>query len=230
MKNYIILSLLLLSATFCFSQGQNSFSLYHFEVKPGGEAPLIALFDEYWGDAKFKSGGVSLEKVNIGDNPWTHRVLIFGEVGNRGRVEGDTEKYEWPLFVQRINNHIEEWGPSSAGRISSFHGNPPDDNPYFQLYELVVENPVAFQKAFDNIAKKLDKIQDGRTMAFGNYDIGGQGATHWVAIGHKNFGDLLEQKVKYEKVPKILQEFLAERGKVTPLRNFTITRAKYYGN
>ncbi|MGB1980550.1 MAG: hypothetical protein ACPHX3_03720 [Flavobacteriaceae bacterium] len=229
MRKFLFLSFLF-SLTLTFAQGQNSFSVFHFKAKKGGEDALIALFDKQWGDAKFKSGGVSIERVEIGDNPWTHRVLVFGEVGNRGRVEGDTEKNEWPLFVQKINHHIEEWGPSAAGRIMSYSGESPGENPYFQLYEFEAENPAAFKAAFDKVAQKLSKIQNGRTLAFGNYDIGGGGATHWVAIGHKNFGDLLEQKVKYETVPKVLQEFLTNRGNVVPVRNFTISIVNSYGN
>jgi len=228
MKKIYLLSILLFSML-AFSQAQNSFAVYEMKVKKGGERALAQLFDDYWGDANWKSGGVSVERIAIGDNDMTHRVIVFGQVGNRGRAEGDVKEFEWALFQQRVNDYVEEWGPSAAGRFISYFGGSPNDYPYIQLYEFEAENPAAFKTAFEKVAKKLSKIQDGRPMALGNYDIGGAGATHWVAIGHNNFGDLLEQKVKYEEVPKVLQEFLSNRGPVEPIRNFTVNIIKWYG-
>lgn len=230
MKNFILLVCALLLTNFGIAQVQNSFTLYEMKVKTGGERALAELFDDYWGEAKFKSGGVSIERISIGDNEMTHRIIIFGEVGNRGRVEGDVTSAEWNLFRERVNNYVEEWGPSAAGRFMSYFGGAPNDYPYIQLYEFEAENPMAFKTAFDKIAAKLTKIQDGRPMAMGNYDIGGGGATHWVAIGHKDLGDLFKQKVKYEGVPKVLQEFIANRGTTNATRNFTINVIKWYGS
>ena len=59
------------------------FRVYHFNAKED-ESAIAALADEYWGDAKFKSGGVQIERIGIGDNEWTHRVVVFGQVGNLG--------------------------------------------------------------------------------------------------------------------------------------------------
>ena len=196
----IFITVLCLFSILAFSQAQNSFVVYEMKVKTGGERALAQLFDDYWGDAKWKSG-----------------------------AEGDVKEYEWGLFQQRVNDYVEEWGPSAAGRFISYFGGSPNDFPHIQLYEFKAENPGAFKTAFEKIAKKLSKIQDGRPMALGNYDVGGAGASHWVAIGHKNFGDLLEQKVKYEEVPKVLQEFLSNRGKVDDVRNFTVNIIKWYG-
>lgn len=230
MKKIILILTAILYANLGYGQVQNSFTLYEMKVKPGGERALAQLFDDYWGEAKFNSGGVSIERISMGDNAMSHRIIVFGQVGNRGRVEGDVTEAEWNLFVERVNNYVDEWGPSAAGRFMSYFGGTPNDYPYIQLYEFEAENPLAFKTAFDKIAGKLKKIQDGRPMAMGNYDIGGNGATHWVAIGHNNLGDLFEQKVKYESVPKVLQEFVSNRGVVNPTRNFTINIIKWYGS
>ena len=96
MKKLFIATVCLLSS-FVFSQAQNSFTVYEMKVKAGGERALANLFDEYWGDAKWKSGGVNVERISLGDNDMTHRIVIFGQVGNRGRVEGDVKEYEWGL-------------------------------------------------------------------------------------------------------------------------------------
>ena len=57
MKNFILLVCALLLTNFGIAQVQNSFSLYEMKVKTGGERALAELFDDYWGEAKFKSGG-----------------------------------------------------------------------------------------------------------------------------------------------------------------------------
>ena len=140
----IFITVLCLFSILAFSQAQNSFVVYEMKVKTGGERALAQLFDDYWGDAKWKSGGVSVERIAIGDNNMTHRVVIFGEVGNRGRAEGDVKEYEWGLFQQRVNDYVEEWGPSAAGRFISYFGGSPNDFPHIQLYEFKAENPGAF--------------------------------------------------------------------------------------
>ena len=79
----ILIIILFISGTLAYSQ--NSFRVYHFNAKEGAESAIAALADEYWGDAKFKSGGVQIERISFGDNKWTHRVVAFGEVGKIGR-------------------------------------------------------------------------------------------------------------------------------------------------
>ena len=103
MKKLLII-ILFISGAVAYSQ--NSFRVYHFNAKEGAESAIAALADEYWGDAKFKSGGVQIERIGIGDNEWTHRVVVFGQVGNLGREEGDVEKNEWPLFLELSLIHI----------------------------------------------------------------------------------------------------------------------------
>jgi len=86
----ILIIILFISGTLAYSQ--NSFRVYHFNAKEGAESAIAALADEYWGDAKFKSGGVQIERIGIGDNEWSHRVVVFGQVGNLGREDGDEKK------------------------------------------------------------------------------------------------------------------------------------------
>ena len=228
MKKLFIITIYLFSSL-VFSQTQTSFTVYEMRAKTGGERALADLFDEYWGDANWKSGGVNVERISLGDNDMTHRIIFFGQVGNRGRAEGDLKEFESALFRQRVNDYVDEWGPSYAGRFISYFGGKPNDFPYLQFYEFKPENPAAFKTAFDKLAKKLSKIQDGRPMAFGSYDVGGAGATHWLGLGHKNLDDLLGQRIKYEQMPKVIQEFFTDRGIIKDTRNFTVRIIKGYG-
>ena len=86
MKKLLII-ILFISSSVTYSQ--NSFRVYHFNAKEGAESAIASLADEYWGDAKFKSGGVQIERIGIGDNEWSHRVIEFGQVGNLGREDGE---------------------------------------------------------------------------------------------------------------------------------------------
>ena len=60
-------------------------------------------------------------------------------------------------------------------------------------------NAEAFQKAHEKLVKSTSKTRGDRPVAFGTFDVGGGGASHWVAIGSSDFDDLMDQKVKAEK-------------------------------
>ena len=223
----LFIFILFISGAVAYSQ--NSFRVYHFNAKEGAESAIAALADEYWGDAKFKSGGVQIERIGIGDNEWTHRVVVFGQVGNLGREEGDVEKNEWPLFLERFNNYVEESGPSAAGRFIHYQGGAPKDFPYIQLYTFRPSNPSAFQKAHIKMASQLKKVMGDRPIVLGNFDIGGEGASHWVAVGHSNFGDLMKIKVEFGKFEKQWDEYFRARGPVNDVSNFIVEVLKTYG-
>ena len=226
MKKLLIIILFISGAV---TYSQNSFRVYHFNAKEGAESAIASLADEYWGDAKFKSGGVQIERIGIGDNEWSHRVIVFGQVGNLGREDGDVEKNEWPLFLERFNNYVEEWGTSAAGRFISYQGGAPKDFPYIQIYTFRPSNASAFKKAHDKMASQLKKVMGDRPIAFGNFDIGGEGASHWAAVGHSNFGDLMKIKVEFGKFEKEWAEYFNNRGSVDDVSNFIVEVLKTYG-
>ena len=132
MKKVVFL-VAIFSVTSLFSQ--NTFQLWNFNAKDGMEGAIAKLADEQWGDAKFKSGGIQIERIGHGDNPWSHRVILFGEVGKIGRVDGDVTDTEWALFQEKFNNLVEEWGTSYAGRFMSIEGGSWVDYPYVQIYD-----------------------------------------------------------------------------------------------
>ena len=201
---------------------QMTFQLWHFNAKPGMESAIADLAESQWGDAKFKSGGIQVERIGHGDNEWSHRVILFGEIGKIGRVEGDVEKYEWDLFAERMNNYVDEWGTSYAGRFLSIVGGAWIDFPYVQIYDLKLDDPAAFKKAHDKIVDQTSKSRGDRPVAFGTYDIGGGTITHWVAVGSKNFEDLMSQKVANDKYMKEWAEWNKNNGGAESLSNYTI--------
>ena len=75
----------------------------------------------------------------------------------------------------------------------------------------------------------MKKTLDNRPVAFGNFDIGGEGATHWVAVGSKSLNDLMKLKVEMEKMEKEWDEYYKSRGGVDPKSNFVIQVLKTYG-
>ena len=228
MKKYIIL---LISILFNLNTYSQAFTAVEITAERGGQAPLVELFDEYFGDAKFKSGGVNLERLWMG-NLNTHRIVFFGELGNSGRVEGDVQPFENSLFWSRANNYIKEWGNTSSGRIISWKGGEPGSDEkyrYIQIYDIKVSDPESFKKAHDKVTQQLSKAIGDRTVGFGSYDIGGyNGASHWVLVSAENWDDLMLQKVEYEKYTKEWEEYYKTRGEVENVRNYSFYVAKMY--
>ena len=79
-----LLFLILLVSTAGFSQ---AFIEFQFDAKRGTEDAIFALTDEFWGEAEFKSGGINIESINIGNEKASHRVLLYGDPANWGRVD-----------------------------------------------------------------------------------------------------------------------------------------------
>ncbi len=227
MKKSIFI-LLFLSASISFSQ--NTFRLWHFNAKDGAETAISNLMTSHNENAKFKSGGVQFERISYGDNQWTHRVVAFGEVGKIGRT--DLKEFQQGFFLEKLNNYVEEWGPSYAGRFLSYVGGQPKDFPFIQIYDLKLNNPGAFKKAHDKFVNKASKIIGDRPVAFGTYDIGSPNeATHWVVIGSSGLSDLIDQKQKWEdNFSKETEEWAKTNGGVEFKSNFTISVLAAFGS
>jgi hypothetical protein len=120
---------------------QNTFRLWHFNAKAGTEEAIGNLITKHNENADYKSGGIQIERITFGDNMWSHRVVAFGELGKLGR--NDLKEYQQGLFLEKLNNFVEEWGPSYAGRFLSFVGGEPKDFPFIQIYNIQLNDPVA---------------------------------------------------------------------------------------
>ena len=225
----ILLFITLISTGFLHSQ--MTFQLWNFNAKPGMESAIADLAESQWGDAKFKSGGIQVERIGHGDNEWSHRVILFGEIGKIGRVEGDVEDYEWGLFAEQLNNYVDEWGTSYAGRFLSLVGGAWKDFPYVQIYDLKLDDSAAFKKAHDKVVAQTSKSRGDRPVGFGTYDIGGGNSiSHWVAVGYKNFEDLMSQKVVNDKYVKEWAEWNKNNGGAESPSNYTIQVLASYPN
>ena len=134
-----IVYLLLFVSTFSYSQ--NAFMEYQFSAKRGTESAILALTDDIWGDAEFKSGGINIESFNIGNEKSTHRIVLYGDPANWGRKDSLSTADKWAVFGQKLNNHIEEWTHSSSGNVMSWVGDNEDYN--YRMY------------AFDKASLKL---------------------------------------------------------------------------
>ena len=227
MKNRLLFFLILFTT---ISYAQNTFRLWHFNAKDGAEAAIGELMTNHNENAKFKSGGIQIERISYGDNVWTHRVVAFGEVGKIGR--SDLKEFQQELFLERLNNYVEEWGPSYAGRFLSYVGGQPKDFPFVQIYDLELKDPDAFKKAHDKFVSKASKIIGDRPIGFGTYDIGSPGgATHWVVIGSSGFSDLISQKQLWEdNLSKEATEWAQTNGGVEFKSNFIIQVLAAFGS
>ena len=228
MKNVYYLLTIILFSFYSFSQ--NTFRLWHFNAKDGTETAIGELMTKHNSNAEFKSGGVQIERISFGDNKWTHRVVAFGEVGKIGR--NDLKEFQQSLFLEKLNNFVEDWGPSYAGRFLSYVGGQPKDFPFIQIYEITPSDPVAFKKAHDKFVSKASKIIGDRPVGYGTYDIGSpNGATHWVVIGSSGFSDLIDQKQKWEdNFAKETMEWAKTNGGVEIKSNFTISVLAAFGS
>ena len=226
-KLLIIISIISVNSLFA----QTTFQLWNFNAKEGMEESIAQLAEENWGDAKFKSGGIQIERIAHGDNPWSHRVILFGDVGKIGRVEGDQNDPEWELFFEKLNHFIEEWGTSYAGRFLSIEGGSWIDYPYVQIYDLKLDDPMAFKLAHDKLVKQTSKTRGNRPVAFGTYDIGGgENISHWVAIGATDFSDLISQKVLDDNYGKEWAEWSKTNGGAISPSNYTLRVLAAYTN
>ena len=228
MKKLIYIISFIFIATNLYSQ--NTFRLWHFNAKDGTETAIGELMIKHNENAEFKSGGVQIERISFGDNKWSHRVVAFGEVGKIGRT--DLKEFQQGLFLEKLNNYVEEWGPSYAGRFLSYVGGQPKDYPFIQIYEITPNDPIAFKKAHDKFVIKASKTIGDRPIAFGTYDIGSpNGATHWVVIGSSGFSDLIDQKQKWEdNFSKEAAEWAKTNGGVEFKSNFTIRVLAAFGS
>lgn len=223
MKNLIYL--LIFVSTISYSQ--NAFLEFQFDAKRGTESAILALADEMWGAAEFKSGGINIESFNIGNAKASHRIVFYGDPANWGRKDSISNADKWEVFGQKLNNHVEEWTHSSSGNVLSWVGEN-DEHSYVQIYEFKANDPAAFKAAHDAIVSQMSDYTEGE-IGFGDYQIGGfQGATHWVAITAKNWSDLILTRRAMKEMTKPWKTYYKNRGNVEQIRNYTTKIVKRY--
>ena len=224
MKRFIYL--LFFVSTVSFSQ--NAFMEFQFEAKRGAQTAILALTDEFWGDAEFKSGGINIQAMNIGNEISTHRIVLYGDPANWGRSDSLSNEDKWAVFSHKLNNHIQKWTHSSSGNVISWTGDN-DDYKYAQIYEFKASDPSAFKAAHDKLVSEMSPTLTGE-IGFGSYEIGGyNGASHWVVVTAKNWSDLIvTRRNMKELLSKEWEQYYKNRGNVEHIRNYTLNTAKRY--
>jgi hypothetical protein len=229
MKN--ILFTLFTFISFSLSAQQMAFTTVDFTAKENSEDNIAQLFDQFYGDAKFKSGSILLEKLWQGNqNGSTHRIVWIWELDNGGRVEGDMKDFENQAFWSSFNNLIEKWGSGKSGRILSWKEGDVKVFPYGHLWDISPKDPAAFKKAHDKIVKDASKVFDNRVVGFGTYDINRpNGATHWVVIGETDTNGHLSMLDNLEtNYSKAMNQYFEKRGEVENVHDFMIEVLKRY--
>lgn len=208
----------------------NTFTVYYFDVKPGMESSLADVFDSFYEEVEFNSGGVYLERMQRGDVLGTHRVVAFGELGKFGVADGQKTSQDWQQFRTNRLKFMEKIGPSYSGRITLSNGVDPFSKGYFQLYEAKVYEP---EKLIAAHSKAMKEVWDyeSNAMLFGTYDVGTPGgATHFAAFGADNLESLMLWKVFIEQNnSKGQAEYFKSRGKVEETTNYSLRILKQYG-
>ena len=97
MKNLLLVTLLFLSFT-SYSQDL-AFNAVYVKAEENAQDNIAELFDNFYGDKEFKSGGVALERLWLGrPDGMTHRVVFLWELGKQGLAEGQASEFEESAF------------------------------------------------------------------------------------------------------------------------------------
>jgi len=228
MKN-IITIVLFLSCFNLYSQ-QMAYNVVYVKSEDNSEWQIGDLLEKYYTNNKMKSGGVVFEKLRHGrpDN-MTHRIVWMWELGNRGMVDGELAEFERSDFRSQLRGYIDEWGMSYSGRMVNWYEGDIKKTPFVHIWDIIPENPVAFQKAHKAMIESLPEVFGGRFNGFGTYDINQpNGATHWVLVSGKDLDDHLQLLNDLEtKHSASMQKFVNDRGNVKIVHDFTFENIKY---
>ncbi len=201
--------------------GQTSGRVYNFNVKPGHDKEVLKLFNEFNMDSPWKEGsGIMLQAVSF-KNHVTHRILVWGNPENMGRVNPKTNT-EWDAYRDRMSLHRTR---SIDNAMITSHGFTEGDikaNPTAKIFDLHVSNPTKFKAAFDKLIKESKSILGNRRIGLIRYDAGGTpGATHGIVVYGKNMNDLVILERKF-RASKAFPEYLKNRGEVVYKQNYIV--------
>ena len=82
-------------------------------------------------------------------------MSFFGKGGKIGGT--DLKEFKKGLFLEKLNNLVEEWGSSYAGRFLSYLVSQNKSFPFIQIYNITPKDPIAFKKAHDKFISKKNK-------------------------------------------------------------------------
>ncbi|MDA7570589.1 hypothetical protein N8699_04315 [Flavobacteriaceae bacterium] len=214
MKKFITITTLLVSIV---SFAQTSIRVINLDVKMGRAEEVAELFAE-WNDTERKSGAAVLQGVNYLGYDVTHRVLLVGDPANWGYKEEKSD-VEWDAYIGKIQKNINDGTGSMVMTNLRWRDGDGKKNKAHKNWEMIVDEPAKFAKAYDKFIKSIDNILDDRIVALESIDMGGQGGTHNTWLSGSNLNDIILTERAINKT-KAFQNFIAERGKVELVKSY----------
>lgn len=224
-KTFTVLALLLS----IYLTAQNTiFAISQYEVPWKDMNSFLELNDNYFGDIEFKSGGAIIDWIRVGNGEFNVRVLRYGDMKNWG-IETEMSEYEGPNFWSRRGQHIKDYGPRYAGTSVYRQGDGSKHNTR-QKWNLKVENPQQFLKAFKAFLNDNKKVFGDRWISLSAYTVGNPGgATHSVTMSGESWMEL-EQVRAQVFANGTAEKFLSSRGNVEDVNNVLYRRMRHYNN
>ena len=204
------------------------FNVIEVKSKDYLESKMEEAYETCCKDMKPNKGGFALERIGKGaDNGMTHRLVWYWEMGE-DLWKGTNIDEKAPLWWAQMDNYVEEWGESYAGRVLTRQNGTNEDYKTMHIWDIKVDDPNQFKTAHEKIVKKFKEEFKGRWVAFGTYDINyPNGATHWVSLTGKNQNDLIMLYDKLQKQADFI-ELIAERGKSENVKDYLVRNIKSY--
>ncbi len=196
MKKFFLLSLSILLMSSGFSQ-TIYWSVYHFEVKPGDDAAVVAAFDKFFNSEtgkKLPYVALSSNMFSSSKDKWSHELLFatpsteeFGKMYS-GMLQ---ESLDFALLGHSMDRSI-------TG-VASYLGKsvitePRPGNNYATVYELSVSDPAKYAAAFTKMRDGLMPRSGGKMGLDLHQFISGNevGATHVAVATAPSFKELLD--------------------------------------
>ncbi len=228
MRHLFIACIFLFVGSTCAQQ--MAFNFVEVTAKENSEDQIERLFDEFFANRERKSGAVFLERLRHGrEDGRTHRIVFLWELNKRGFVTKPQES-EGDAFWRGIRNNVESWGEARAGRVMNLNPGDEKKNPAIHIWDIRIEDPVAFAKAQQAMVRALPDTFEDRLVAFGSYDVNKpNGATHWALLSGKDINDHLSLYQDLQTVHnEVFSAYIRDRGKVTQVKDFVVERIKTF--
>ncbi|MEY2996986.1 MAG: hypothetical protein RIQ82_365 [Bacteroidota bacterium] len=209
---------------------QMAFNFVEITAKENSQDKIAELFDEFFGEREQKSGGVFLERLRHGrEDGRTHRIVFLWELDNGGWVTKPSEA-EGDAFWRGVRNHVESWGSARAGRIMNLHPGDTEKYPTIHIWDIKAANPKAFAAAQAELVNNSNGAFDGRTVAFGTYDVNKpNGATHWALVAGEDINDHMSLYQQLQTTQsKAFNKYIEDRGEAVQIQDFIVERLKTY--
>lgn len=193
MRTNFLLALLCLCLQMSWAQTAY-WTSYNFTVKPGSDATVLQLANDYFA-ANPTAEGVSAylyeNHFRDQDNNYSHSFIWAGSLDAMGNQYATDAGDAWELFLTKMGNHIESFHSAGMGdRVASVN-DPSSPKPIQVYFFLNVNDGKQFKKAFDAYAPNRPK---NHHVLLGGFGPGRSpaGETHWVIVGVNSFKEAMD--------------------------------------